>query len=602
MNDRALARYALAFVIAVAVLVQGIGAPFAKDAEPQSAQWIADVVQHGRWILPRDYYGFVNRKPPLFYWLSALIAESQHHPVDELRARIVSLFAGAALAVLVLGWTAARIGRATGWLAFAFLLGMYGFASRATLALTDMLMTVFLFAAYCSVYPAVDRTASSGRIAAAGVLTGLAILTKGPLAIVLIVLAVVIYLLLQGKNPFRLAAARWLWAAVTIAIVIACLWYVPAFVIGRRENIAAIFIAENFGHFMPASLGGTGEAARPAYYIVLRLIGGTLPLCLLIPALAIAFARNEFEAHTAQPLKFQLAMVLTVLVLFSSASAKRDDYILPALPPFAIVFAALFTRVRPAASALPGLSPSAGPSTHSWAAWMRDRTVILISGFAIVAILATLLLLRLKNPLIGSELAACLQSSDLSYGGIFIDGLKEQKPPFIAFEAAAVIGALVAAAGAWRRRPLGVGSGLATICLAGSVLWNGVVRPAEVRTRSLVKFAPEVRSQTGRSPVYVAYFDPEFAWYFGCGVPPLPALIARQGAPPGAPTYLVARPRELNRLAPDVRRGLRLVMTADVVGGGGPPALYQVPQSQVSGDRPKSISSRNLNGGCQPAS
>ena len=128
LNYARLARPAAAFVIAILLLGQGITAPFAKDAEPQSAQWIADIVQHGHWLVPRDYYGFVDRKPPLYYWLSALVADAADQPVNETRARVVSLVAGAALAVLVLEWSAAALTSATGWFAFAFLIGSYAFA------------------------------------------------------------------------------------------------------------------------------------------------------------------------------------------------------------------------------------------------------------------------------------------------------------------------------------------------------------------------------------------------------------------------------------------------------------------------------------------
>jgi hypothetical protein len=57
-----LARLALltvAFVIALAILSLGITAPFEKDAESQSAQWVVDIAHHGNWLLPHDYYGLV---------------------------------------------------------------------------------------------------------------------------------------------------------------------------------------------------------------------------------------------------------------------------------------------------------------------------------------------------------------------------------------------------------------------------------------------------------------------------------------------------------------------------------------------------------------
>src|SRR6266851_2693357 len=68
-------RRVASFVIALVVLSQGITAPFQKDQEPQSAEWAADIVQQGHWLLPHDYYGFVDRKPPLFYWLTALVVK-----------------------------------------------------------------------------------------------------------------------------------------------------------------------------------------------------------------------------------------------------------------------------------------------------------------------------------------------------------------------------------------------------------------------------------------------------------------------------------------------------------------------------------------------
>jgi hypothetical protein len=40
--------------------------------------------------------------------------------------------------------------------------------------------------------------------------------------------------------------------------------------------------------------------------------------------------------------------------------------------------------------------------------------------------------------------------------------------------------------------------------------------------------------------------------------------------------YVVARPRELARIAPPLRRRLKLVLQSDLIGGGGPPALYEL--------------------------
>ncbi|HJU09557.1 MAG TPA: hypothetical protein VJ728_01705, partial [Candidatus Binataceae bacterium] len=93
--SRQIALAVLAFFVALALLGQGISSAFIKDAEPQSAQWIVDIVKNGNWLLQRDYYQVVNPKPPLFYWLSAIVTETPGNHVDENSARVVSLVAGA---------------------------------------------------------------------------------------------------------------------------------------------------------------------------------------------------------------------------------------------------------------------------------------------------------------------------------------------------------------------------------------------------------------------------------------------------------------------------------------------------------------------------
>jgi 4-amino-4-deoxy-L-arabinose transferase-like glycosyltransferase len=571
-NYRRLARPVAAFVVAILLLGQGISAPFAKDAEPQSAQWIADIVQHGHWLTPRDYYGFVDRKPPLYYWLSALVARAAERPVNETRARVVSLVAGGALTALVLEWSASMLSPATGWLAFAFLIGSYAFASRAIIALTDMLMTWLLFAAYCVVGRFLDCPRQSRLwIVGGGVLLGLAILTKGPVAIALLGLAVLVDCLLSRRNPLSIARLVWPWAMLLIAVAIAATWYIPASIAGRANDLTGIFMSENLGHFMPVGFGGTGEAARPVYYIAIRLLGGVMPLSLLFPAVAFGFRSDGFRTEARRPLLFQLALVLAVLILFSAASAKRDDYILPALPPLAILLTALFTKIIQ--------HPAGG---RSFAELLRDSAATVIAAAILLATLSVLGALWLGIPLPGR--AASAQSADASYASIFLDGFATQRWPFVVFEIAVVTGAGLTLAGVWRGRSVLTGGGLAAIAIAGSILWNGVVRPAELRTRSLVDFAAQVHTRLGGAPVYVAYFDPEFAWYYGRGVPPLPVTIAREGAPPGAPVYFVARPRELARLAPSVRQSLRMIETPQLLGGGGPPTLYEIPPQPVSAD------------------
>ncbi len=564
---QALAAIALAAAAALLVLSLGIGAPFEKDQETQSAQWIEAVAERGQWLLPRDDYGGIDRKPPLFYWLSAAVAELRGARagagaarIDEADARIVPCVAGAILAVLAMRWCAAFAGEGAGWLALAFLLGTYGFASRATLALTDILLSLLLFGAWWCIYGLLEGEDGRARAIGAGILLGLAILTKGPVAAALLGLAGMIYLLLTNRPPLAVLRRAWPWAILAIALVLGAAWYVPAFVAGGRP-VVGIFLSENFGHFMPAALGGTGEASRPLWYIAARMFGGALPLSFLIVALAIALWRGEGNERARKPLLFQLSLVLAVLIFFTLASAKRDDYILPAMPSLAILFAALFSSAALAAE-----------HENAPSLLVRDATAAVIALGCLAALAATFVILH--RPLLLYRTVARMQSSDAGFMRLYVLGMHRMAVPFAAFTGAWIIGAATVFAGLRMRRELWTGAGLAALALAGSMLFTGTLRPELAQARSEKTFAGEVRRRIGGAPLYVPWgHDYELSFYFGRGVPGLldagaAALHASQ------PIYIVARPRELERLPSALVSRMAPVMMTTLVGGGGPPTLY----------------------------
>lgn len=564
---QALAVIALAAAAALLVLSLGIAAPFEKDQETQSAQWIEAVVARGQWLLPRDDYGGIDRKPPLFYWLSAVAAELRGARagagaarIDEADARTVPCVAGAILAVVAMRWCAAFAGEGAGWLALAFLLGTYGFASRATVALTDMPLSLLLFAAWWCVYGLLEGTGGRGRAIGAGILLGLAILTKGPVAIALLGFAGLIYLLLAKKSPLAVVRRAWPWAILAIALAIAALWYVPAFVAGGRL-VVGIFLSENFGHFLPAAMGGTGEASRAVWYIAARMLGGALPLSMLSAAVAIALWRGDGEARARRPLLFQLSLVLAVLIFFSIASAKRDDYILPAMPGLAILFAALFS---PAAIARERENSLSRPA--------RDVTAALIAVACVAALAATFIVLH--RPLLLYRTIARMQSSDAAFMRLYVLGMHRMTLPFAVFTGAWIIGAATVFAGLRMRRELWTGAGLAIIALGGSILFTGTLRPELAQARSEKTFAGEIRRRIGGAPLYVPWgHDYELSFYLGRGVPGLldadPAAMAASG-----PVYVVARPRQLERLPSALVSRMEPMMMTTLIGGGGPPTLY----------------------------
>jgi len=540
----------LAAIFAFVVLAQGISAPFQKDAEPQSAEWIQSIVRDGHWLIPADAYGYTDRKPPLFYWLSAIVAKATGGTVDEVRARAVSVIAGTALAVCVLAWAVANVGAVEGWLAFLFMLGTYGFASRATEALTDMLLTFLLFAGYSGIYALLDSPTSTSpgftrRKILVGAILGLGILAKGPIAIVLCALAVSIYLLIERRNPIALLRQRWPWQIVSIAIAIGAVWYVPAAIVGGHKIVRIIF-AENFGHFMPAKLGGTGESYRPFYFITARLLGGAFPMTLLILPAALAFYTGEIPSEKRRPVIYQISMSLAVLLFFSIASVKRDDYILPALPGIAILCASQF-------------SPD---GIRGAAAKLRD---VLVAVFVFAPIIAILYVAFFRDHAPQIK----LQSSDSAYYEIFksIGWTSPITDLFDVWLVAVTIEVLVLSRLS-RRRALGSGLAFGLTALVLCLLWTMTMRPRLAEMRSVKSFVPTVVDRIkGNQLCIPSGINYELSYYYGAAVPDLTNSRC---------AYLIATPRELDAMTPEYRARLKLVAKSDLIGGGGPPALFEI--------------------------
>ncbi len=548
---------AVAAIVAFIVLGQGITAPFQKDAESQSAQWVQSVA-HGHLMAPRDYYGYLVEKPLLYYWLSGAATRLMGGNASEVSARIVPLLAGTALALEVLVWTAENIGAAEGWLAFLFLIATYGYSSRATLALTDMLMTFLVISTLLILYPQLEGPASRARTALAIVVLQLAVLTKGPIAAILAGLAVVTYLVITGRNPLALLRERWIWILAVAVAVMTVGWYWLWFTLGTWK-ILPIFLAENFGHFMSAKYGGTGEAARPIWYIAARLIGGAMPIVLLLPAAIAGFMTGEIGAARRRPLAFAASLAIAVIVFFSLASAKRDDYILPALPGVAILCACVFVLNEPTAG------------RARWALRLRTVAVIAIA-LAMLAALAAGIILAITHAHVGLH----LQSSDADELALYVHGFATMRFGYLIFALAVIAGVIAAGAGLTRRTAILAGVAAGILTLAGSMLANTILRPALAWERSAKTFAFVVREQIGTAPIFVVR-DPnyDFSFYYGTDAPPLMGRH-RQTPPPGVQSYLVANDAERNALAPQYRDRLKLVVKSHLVGHDGPLALYAI--------------------------
>ena len=553
-----------AFSFALVVFGQGLNAPFVGMQEPRQAQLIQDTLLRHHWLLAFDCYGMMNPKPPLYGWLSALIAESAGGRVTEAIARDGSLLAGAALATIVLFWTMANVGRTAGLFAYGFLLGSYGFASFATVAIADMLMSFLLFGAYCIVYPAIIAPAPTGRAILAGILLGLAVLTKGPVAIVLYALAIVLFMILTGQNPVKAWRNSWFWLVFVTAFLIAAPWYALAAREYGEQFISVVF-AENLGHaFSAASTYGTGRP-HGISFIPIRLIRAALPSVFMLIPLGVAAIFGCIHQSARKPLLFHLSMVIAVTLSFSLAHSVESYYVLPALPGLAIVLSGVFAM-------------RAEPDDRKYIAAGRvlDATLAAIAATMLALVMGSWWYCAHGGSL--KPLGLRPYSQDWLLAVLYSRGMAPAHGPFLLLLMATGLGASLTFGGLILRRRDWAGAGVVALSIAGSTFWIGTMRSQLYETLSIKQFAAEAKARTGDAPVYTTVQNYELAFYYDRALPllrhhPFPDMYGRGELRPdltplkhaldlGLPAYVVLRENQQFYLRGGKRQFLRGVLPA----------------------------------------
>jgi 4-amino-4-deoxy-L-arabinose transferase-like glycosyltransferase len=319
---------------------------FVGPDEPRYA-WIArDMAESGDWVTPRLYGKPWFEKPPLFYWGAAL--SFKLFGVSEAAARLPSALS-ALLATLALAWLALRLyGPETArWLLLLLptTVGMIGFSHAAA---TDMpfsaMLTIGMVCA--AVVLGLARTENSPVIPQTpwlallffGFFLGLAVLAKGPAAIILSGGAIFFWALFtkRWRDAFRLFHP----AALASFGLTALPWY---FLCARRNpDFFRIFIIEhNFKRYLTPEF----QHIRPFWYYIPVLLIAFLPWTALLLWSMVEGAVHFWSARCTKDSTWLLICWAGFCGLFFSVSrSKLPGYVLPAFPAIGLILARNIAR------------------------------------------------------------------------------------------------------------------------------------------------------------------------------------------------------------------------------------------------------------------
>jgi 4-amino-4-deoxy-L-arabinose transferase-like glycosyltransferase len=319
----------LLVVLPAALLYPCLGFALFEPDESRYAEIPREMLQRGELVVPRLQGEPYLDKPPLLYWLVA--AGYRLFGVSAASARLVPALAlhGCVLLVYLLGRRS--LGEHAAFRG-ALLLGLApGFSSMGRLLLLDGLLTFWATLALFSAFEALrGRRLRWGWWLLAAAACGLGVLTKGPIALVLLLPPLGLYRWLtgQGVRPGRVA-----WGAFLLVLAgVALPWFV-ALSVRIPAFVSYFFWEQNVLRFLTPA-----EHVRGVWFYVPVLLMALLPGTLLVVPLVRFLLSGEPAVAARRPaeLGFVLLAGGWCVLFFTLSACKLPTYILPALPPLAL--------------------------------------------------------------------------------------------------------------------------------------------------------------------------------------------------------------------------------------------------------------------------
>lgn len=369
-------RYPLIILVAsVVVLFTGLGATrFWDHDEGYFAGAAAEMYARGDWVVPYFNDEMFGHKPPWMYWM--MMAGYSLFGVGELGARFFSAVFGTAAALLTYRLGARLLNPRVGLYAGLVMIScvMFSVVSRAATPDSYLVffstLALYIFATHGFARrkqesgtdeskPADDRLPRSWwSFALMYAVMGLGVLVKGPIGVVLPMAVIGMYLLCTTpRRELPADASRWeriqeawrpfgprnflytVWimrplTAIAMVLLVAGPWYVAAGIRTDGAFLEEFFVVHHLQRATSAMDGHSG----PIFYYLPVVLAGLFPWSIFaVPALAL-WVRHLYKGDACpRALLFVSCWVGVYIAVFSLASTKLPNYVLPAYPALALM-------------------------------------------------------------------------------------------------------------------------------------------------------------------------------------------------------------------------------------------------------------------------
>ncbi len=321
---------ALLVVLPALVLYPRLDFRLLEPDEGRYAEIAREMLVRGDWVVPHLEGEPYLDKPPLLYWL--VVLSYRLFGVHAWAARLVPAAAvhGTVLVTYLFG---RRLVGERAAVRGAVLLALTpGLAGMGRLLVLDGLLTFWVtlgvFAGYSALQAHPRRRVGLAFLCAAA--CGLGVLTKGPVAVVLVVMPLALHRWLTAGT--LAVPPRAVIGFAAVIILINAPWYV-AVSLARPEFGAYFFVKHNLERFLAPF-----DHLEPVWYYAPVLLGGLLPATVLLWGFARWLLAGDADAARARTpaLGFCLLAGGWCVLFFTLSGSKLPTYIMPAFAPLAL--------------------------------------------------------------------------------------------------------------------------------------------------------------------------------------------------------------------------------------------------------------------------
>lgn len=340
-------------ILAFSILILGLDIGSFPLISPDEARYIEtakEMLERGNLVVP--YCDYLPRfdKPILFYWLEILSIKA--FGINELAARIPSVIAGSGMVCLafILGSI-----QGYGLIAAAIMLSSLKIFLLSKLAITDMVLTFFISGAIAFFYLgyikrqeikrsfALKDKVSSAWFPIAWLMMGLGTLCKGPIALILPPLIIIIFLIIE-KDLLNFIYDTWVdnLFGFIILVLVTIPWYLSVHFLTNGIFSQEFFLNHNIHRYLHIHSNHYG----PFWYYVPEVLIGLFPWSFFLIQAIIA---NDFSttkinlrsdaARSAHLMAFCSTWALITLIFFSICKTKLPTYSTPMYLPLVLIIA-----------------------------------------------------------------------------------------------------------------------------------------------------------------------------------------------------------------------------------------------------------------------